>query len=79
MRVWFSLSVQCNSQIPHVCAAATCERRFWSSFCTGISSHPSESAGELGGSTGPQMHDCSVGMKKVSHLMNKKKIHVSPH
>lgn len=28
-------------------------------------------AGELGGSTGPQMPDCSVGMKKASHLMNK--------
>lgn len=77
--VRFSLSVRCNSRIPHVCAAATCERRFWSSSCTGISSHPSEFAGELGGSTGPQMPDCSVGMKKVSRLNEQNKFHVSPH
>lgn len=66
------LSVQCNSQIPHVCAVATCERRFWSSSCTGISSRLSGFAGELEGWTGLRMHDCSGGMKRVSHLLNTK-------
>lgn len=68
VNVCVCLSVQCNSQIPHVCAAATCGRRFWSSSCTGISSRLSGFAGELGGWTGLRMHDCSGGMKRVSHL-----------
>lgn len=74
-----ALNVQCNSRTPRVCAAATCERRFWSSSCTGISSRPSEFAGELGGSTGPQMHDCSVGTRKASHLTNNKLKFTSVH
>lgn len=39
-------SVLHNNQIPHACAEETSWRRFWSSSCIGIFSHPSGSVGE---------------------------------
>lgn len=39
-------SVLHNNQIPHACAEETSWRRFWSSSCIGIFSHPNGSVGE---------------------------------
>lgn len=57
-----------SSQIPHVCAEETFWRRFWSSFCTGISLHQSGSADEPSDLTCLQMLCCSEDKKKASPL-----------
>lgn len=58
-----------SSQIPHVCAEETFWRRFWSSFCTGISLHPSGSADVPSGLTCLQKLYCSEGKRKASPLV----------
>lgn len=63
-----SLSAPHSSQTPRVCAAGTFWRRFWSSFCTGISLHPSGSAGGPSGWICLQTPGCSEGKKKASPL-----------
>lgn len=62
------LSELYSSQIPHVCAEETFERKFWNNFCTGISSHPNGSADGPSNLTCLQMLCCNEGMKKASLL-----------
>lgn len=65
-------SVLHNNQIPHACAEETSWRRFWSSSCTGIFSHPNGSVGEPWDWTCPQTPCCSEGRRTASLLSSKK-------
>ena len=68
-----SVSVLHNTQIPHACAEETSWRRFWSSSCIGIFSHPSGSVGEPWGWTCLRMPCCSEGRRTASLLSVRKK------
>lgn len=61
-------SVLHNNQIPHACAEETSWRRFWSSSCIGIFSHPNGSVGEPWDWTCPQRPCCSEGRRTASLL-----------
>lgn len=61
-------SVLHNNQIPHACAEETSWRRFWSSSCIGIFSHPNGSVGEPWDLTCQQKPCCSEGRRMASLL-----------